>query len=76
MTSIRTSIQTPAGFSQPGRSTKKDRTSSHDDHRPPRSRGFQSIPAPEVLSSLIRRAVAAMKDGVYWDRGSILNIEV
>jgi hypothetical protein len=43
---------------------------------PPSRRGFQSIPAEDVLASLIARAVTALKHGVLWDRGSILNLIV
>ena len=32
------------------------------------------IPQPESLATLIRSAVAALREGVYWDRGTILNI--
>lgn len=34
------------------------------------------IPAPESLATMIRSAIAALKDGSYWDRGSILNLLV
>jgi hypothetical protein len=44
--------------------------------RPPARRGFQSIPTPEVLEKLVARALAALKKGMFWDRGSILNIVV
>ena len=37
---------------------------------------FNYIPAPDALRTLVERAVSALKDGVYWDRGSILNIIV
>lgn len=32
------------------------------------------VPAPEILESLIERALAAFARGIYWDRGSIINI--
>lgn len=32
------------------------------------------IPGPEALENLIRRALAALERGIYWDRGSIINI--
>ena len=32
------------------------------------------IPTPDQLSRLIERALEALSRGVYWDRGSILNI--
>lgn len=38
--------------------------------RPPRN----FIPAPEVMQDLIERALAALARGMYWDRGSIVNI--
>lgn len=34
------------------------------------------IPSPESLATLIRSAVSALKRGVFWDRGSILNLLV
>ena len=34
------------------------------------------IPEPESLSTLIRSAVAAMRQGKFWDRGTILNLMV
>ena len=34
------------------------------------------IPAPESLSTLIRSAVAALRQGLRWDRGTILNLLV
>lgn len=43
---------------------------------PPSRRGFQSIPADEVLASLVERALTALKHGIFWDRGSILNLLV
>lgn len=33
-----------------------------------------NIPAPETLNTMIRSAVAALRDGVLWDRGTILNL--
>jgi hypothetical protein len=32
------------------------------------------IPTPEVLEVLIAKALHAMRHGVFWDRGSIINI--
>lgn len=40
---------------------------------PPRPRA-NFIPTPAELQQLITRAVEALKNGIYWDRGSILNI--
>ena len=34
------------------------------------------IPAPESLATMIRSAVAALRQGSFWDRGTILNVLV
>lgn len=34
------------------------------------------IPSPESLATLVRSAVAALRRGTFWDRGSILNLLV
>jgi hypothetical protein len=38
--------------------------------RPPRN----FVPTQEVIDSLIDRALAALARGMYWDRGSIINL--
>lgn len=61
-----------APAAQPGR----DNTRQYDREEllpPPRpSRNF--IPTQEVMDDLIDRALAALARGMYWDRGSIVNI--
>ena len=42
----------------------------------PKRSDVNHIPAPESLRTLIRSAVAALRKGVYWDRGTILNLLV
>ncbi len=37
---------------------------------------FNYIPSADMLRSLVAQAVSALKDGVYWDRGSIVNLIV
>ncbi len=74
MVSVRTTISTPSGYTTPNRTREKDAPAV--DTQPPKSRGFQTIPSEGVLAQLIDRAVSAMKQGLHWDRGSILNIEV
>lgn len=32
------------------------------------------VPEPESLHTLIRSAISSMRRGVFWDRGTILNI--
>ncbi|HEU5046318.1 MAG TPA: hypothetical protein VFT64_00590 [Rickettsiales bacterium] len=55
---------------------KPNTTTSFERHEllpPPRPvRNF--IPAQEVIDSLVTRAIAALSKGIYWDRGSIINI--
>lgn len=34
------------------------------------------IPEPESLATMIRSAVAALRQGIHWDRGTILNLVV
>ncbi len=41
--------------------------------RPPRPL-YNVIPSQEDIESLIDRAVAAIAKGIYWDRGSIINL--
>lgn len=40
----------------------------------PRRAHVNYIPSPESLSTMVRSAVSALKRGVRWDRGTILNI--
>ena len=49
------------------------RVETRDTAPPPRPRN-SFIPTPDVLDDLIQRAVAALRRGVYWERGSIINI--
>jgi hypothetical protein len=35
-----------------------------------------NIPAPESLQTMIRSAVNSLRNGVFWDRGTILNLVV
>lgn len=34
------------------------------------------IPAPDSLATIIRNAIAALRQGITWDRGTILNLVV
>ncbi len=59
-----------------GKSADKQGTRSYEREellpppRPPRN----FIPAPDVMQALIDRALAALARGMYWDRGSIINL--
>ena len=41
---------------------------------PPSRPQANFIPSPTVLKELIDRALEALSRGIYWDRGSIINI--
>ncbi len=45
-------------------------------HTAPRRVDENFVPAPESLATLIQSAVAALRRGVYWDRGTIVNLRV
>jgi len=42
----------------------------------PKRAQLNNVPAQESLLTLIRSAVSALRQGTYWDRGTILNILV
>ncbi|MDE3060576.1 MAG: hypothetical protein KGJ06_06155 [Pseudomonadota bacterium] len=64
----------------PGASGKADRRRSQQatsgDYVVPSRAEEGHIPAAETLSTMIRSAVEALRKGVYWDRGTILNLLV
>lgn len=43
---------------------------------PPARAHVNFIPSPESLATLIQSAIAALRSGVFWDRGTILNLLV
>lgn len=43
-------------------------------YAPKRRADFNYIPSPDLLRSLIERALEALSKGVFWDRGSIINL--
>ncbi|MGB1539999.1 MAG: hypothetical protein ACPG80_03480 [Rickettsiales bacterium] len=52
----------------------KSQSSRKEDYAPPHRAQFNYIPSPEVLKSMIDRALEALSKGIYWDRGSIIDI--
>jgi hypothetical protein len=76
MTTIRTRVTTTSGYAPPRSRSEGERELSRHDTNPPHTRGFQTIPSESVLMQLIERAVSALKQGLVWDRGSIVNLEV
>ena len=64
---------------RPGTSgMKPDRRApdSHDIPPKPARAHVNIIPSPESLRTLIAGAVTALRKGVRWDRGTILNVVV
>jgi hypothetical protein len=51
-------------------------TSNKSAFRPPSRADLNYIPSVESLFTLINSAVEALRNGVYWDRGTILNVVV
>ncbi len=60
-----------------GRSNSGNRPSVNEERIiVPSKAVVNNIPAPESLQTMIRSAVNALRSGVFWDRGTILNIIV
>ena len=62
-----------------GKPTTGRRESSHNsDERiiVPAKAEVNNIPAPESLQTMIRSAVDSLRKGIFWDRGTILNLVV
>lgn len=77
MTDIRTLIGHSAPSTVPARSnTKSERSEAAEKSRyyPKRRAVLNAIPSPNELQQMITNALAALSRGVYWDRGSIINI--
>jgi hypothetical protein len=67
-------INTPSG----GKVTRRGSSERNDSAEivTPARAHVNHIPTPESLSTLIRSAVAALRRGIFWDRGTILNLLV
>lgn len=54
------------------------RDSSSGNERPviPAKADINNIPAPETLQTMIRSAVESLRSGIFWERGTILNLLV
>ena len=57
---------------QAGRKGREETTERSVYAPPPQP--FQVIPTPAVLQQLVKRALDALANGFYWDRGSIINL--
>jgi hypothetical protein len=61
-----------------GKSTAGRRESTSDNERiiVPSKADVNNIPAPESLQTMIRSALDSIRKGVFWDRGTILNLVI
>lgn len=62
-----------------GKTTERKRRHPDDSaniYTVPKRSDVNYIPGPESLMTLINSAVAALRQGVFWDRGTILNLLV
>ena len=53
---------------------RKSSAAERAEFAPPPRPGANFIPSPAMLQELIGRALDALSRGIYWDRGSIINI--
>ncbi len=65
-------INTPSTRPQ----VKRERTREEKARATPKKVEENFIPEPESLATMIRSAVAALREGLHWDRGTILNLVV
>lgn len=68
-------INTPSGSSGNPAQRRSQGADLAEVVRPQRA-DVNFIPAPESLRTLIAGAVAALRKGIFWDRGTILNLLV
>ena len=68
----RINVRTPT----PGKSGDNKREADVSVYTTPKRSDVNFIPAPESLRTLVSNAVAALRKGVYWDRGTIQNLLV
>lgn len=54
--------------------SEKDEALEKSKHYPKSRARLNIVPDSEALARLIDRALTALSKGVYWDRGSIINI--
>lgn len=70
-------INTPISGSAAGRpQVRREQTQNEKLRSSPKRVEENFIPEPESLATMIRSAVAALREGLHWDRGTILNLLV
>jgi hypothetical protein len=56
--------------------TQRQRSEADAEVVVPRRAHLNAVPEPESLATMVRSAVSAMRKGVYWDRGTIVNLMI
>jgi hypothetical protein len=69
-------INTPAGGSKASERRRQLPDDSGAIYKAPTRADINHIPAAETLRTMISSAVEALRRGVTWDRGTILNLLV
>lgn len=64
-----------SGVKPQNRSTNR-RTRSGEEVVVPERAELNFIPSVESITTFVQSAIAALKQGIYWDRGTILNLLV
>ena len=65
---------TTQGRTRTGTEQKATETTDRSYFYPPPKPNENFVPAESVIKELVSRALAAISRGIYWDRGSIVNI--
>jgi hypothetical protein len=59
-----------------GRSQERKREDEGIAYKKPSRVEENFIPEPDSLATIIRNAIASLRQGIVWDRGTILNLVV
>lgn len=75
---IKPIIQQPASPTTRSKTSAGRRDTTQHQHTKGRQRmaDENAVPTPESLGARIKHALAALKEGVVWDRGSIINLNI
>lgn len=74
---IRSNLPATIARPAPGGNRYNTRRATHgtsESFAPPKRAHVNFIPSSESLGALIENAVSALRQGVTWDRGTILNL--
>lgn len=74
ISSSNTPVTTGVGRLADARKRTKADDKELRDYAPPHRAQYNYVPSPDVLKNMIDRALEALAKGVYWDRGSIINL--